>query len=180
MTTLIVRGFAVHLAITRVGNPALAQSSSPAINAATGTRLGGIDLRGRGVDGAADIGAFEVESSNANSASLVLSDGTLAPVFSNGNFACTATVGSASASLIVTPTAENAAATITVNGTPFLSGAASDGIPLNFGAGNLVTMSSVLPQDAAYLQTIGQGLVKVLITAPVKGPLQTFGVQLGN
>lgn len=41
-------------------------------------------------------------------------------------------------------------------------------------------MSGVFLQDATFGQAIGQGLIKVPITAPVKGSFQTFGVELRN
>jgi hypothetical protein len=41
-------------------------------------------------------------------------------------------------------------------------------------------MSGVFLQDAAFGQSIGQGLIKVPIPAMVKGSFQTFGVELGN
>lgn len=41
-------------------------------------------------------------------------------------------------------------------------------------------MSGVFLQDRLLGFKIGQGLIKVPITAPVKGSFQTFGVDLSN
>jgi hypothetical protein len=41
-------------------------------------------------------------------------------------------------------------------------------------------MSGILLQDPATGYTIGQGLIRVPITAPLKGSFQTMGVELGN
>jgi hypothetical protein len=127
------------------------QPGSPAINAATGTSPS-TDQRGFSRNGVADIGAFEVQSSNANLTNLVLSDVTLDPTFDSGTLTYTATAAAVTASLTVTPTTENAGATITVNGSPVVSGAASAGIPLSFGTGNIVTVV-VTAQDQVTTKT---------------------------
>lgn len=127
------------------------QAGSPAINAATGTSPS-TDQRGFSRNGAADIGAFEVQSSNANLASLVLSEGTLDPSFASATESYTASTGSAVSSLTVTPTRENAGATITVNGNPVISGEASAAIPLDFGSGNIITVV-VTAQDLVTTKT---------------------------
>ncbi|PWB97136.1 beta strand repeat-containing protein [Salinibacterium hongtaonis] len=64
---------------------------------------------------------------------LSLSEGTLSPGFSVGSSSYTASVGNATASITVTPTAADPVALITVNGVPTASGTASSVIPLNVG-----------------------------------------------
>jgi hypothetical protein len=72
-------------------------------------------------------------SANADLSSLALSSGTLAPVFSAGAMAYTASVGNAVNTLTLTPTVAATGATVTVNGTPVASGAASGPVTLNVG-----------------------------------------------
>jgi|GEM_PF-2286206 len=78
-------------------------------------------------------------SSHAELSDLSLSSGTLDPAFDSGTTSYAVNVGNAATSLTVTPTAADATATITVNGTAVASGAASSAIPLNVGA-NTVTV----------------------------------------
>jgi hypothetical protein len=63
-------------------------------------------------------------SSNANLQSLTISPGTLSPPFSAGTVGYTVNVASAVASVVLTPTLQDAAATMAVNGTPTNSGEA--------------------------------------------------------
>lgn len=112
--------------------------NSPAIDAAVGSTET-IDQRGvpRPIDGngdgtaAADIGAVEYASTDADLANLTLSSGSLSPRF---DFEVTSyTAVAAADSITVTPTVEQSAATIMVNGMAVVSGAASDPIGLNYG-----------------------------------------------
>jgi hypothetical protein len=63
-------------------------------------------------------------SSNANLQSLTISPGTLTPPFSAGTFGYTVNVASSVASVVVTPTLQDATAIMTVNGTATNSGQA--------------------------------------------------------
>lgn len=83
-------------------------------------------------------------SANADLSSLALSSGTLAPVFSAGAMAYTASVGNAVNTLTLTPTVAATGATVTVNGTPVASGAASGPVTLNVGS-NAVTVVVTAP-----------------------------------
>lgn len=71
-------------------------------------------------------------STNTNLTSLNLSVGTLAPPFSSGTTMYSASVGNSTASVDVTPTVEDANATVTVNGSAVTSGTAQT-VPLNVG-----------------------------------------------
>ena len=64
-------------------------------------------------------------AANADLSSLTVSTGTLTPVFAVDTTFYAVSVGSLQASITVTPTAADAVATITVNGTAVASGAAS-------------------------------------------------------
>jgi len=76
---------------------------------------------------------------------LVLSSGTLSPVFAAGTLIYTASVPNATSSMMVTPTVTDATATIKVNGTTVVSGAASGSISLAVGSNTITTV--VTAQD---------------------------------
>lgn len=74
-------------------------------------------------------------SSNSNLASLTVSPGTLNPLFSANRTSYTVNVASGATSVTVTPRAQDAAATMTVNGQPTTSGQART-IPLGAAGSN--------------------------------------------
>jgi gliding motility-associated-like protein len=90
-------------------------------------------------------------SANANLANLVLSNGTLSPVFAPGTISYTASVGNAISSITLTPTTSVSTSTITVNGTAVTSGAASGVIALNVGPNTISTI--VTAQDGTTIKT---------------------------
>ncbi|MDM5179578.1 cadherin-like beta sandwich domain-containing protein [Massilia sp. DJPM01] len=79
-------------------------------------------------------------SSDANLSNLVLSTGTLTPVFAAGTTSYTAGVPFTTTSMTVTPTRSDAGATITVNGVTVISGSASGALALNVGANTITTI----------------------------------------
>jgi gliding motility-associated-like protein len=84
-------------------------------------------------------------SAIATLANLTISNGTLTPGFTPGNFLYTDNVANAVTSVTVTPTASDATATITVNGTRVISGNESTAIALNVGANTITT--TITAQD---------------------------------
>ncbi|NHZ41272.1 DUF4347 domain-containing protein [Massilia sp. CCM 8693] len=84
-------------------------------------------------------------SSDANLSNLVLSQGTLAPVFASATTSYTASVPFNTTSLTVTPTRSQANASITVNGAAVTSGSPSGAIAL--AVGNNVITTVVTAQD---------------------------------
>ena len=86
-------------------------------------------------------------SPDATLASLTLSAGTLAPVFSPAIQVYNASVTNATTSITLTPLVNQANATVTINGNAVISGTASGNIPLNVGA-NVVT-AVVTAQDGS-------------------------------
>ncbi|WP_429126125.1 cadherin-like beta sandwich domain-containing protein [Ensifer sp. 4252] len=90
-------------------------------------------------------------SADANLSSLVMSSGTLSPVFASGTASYTAAVSNSTASLTVRPTASDANATITVNNTTVASGATSGPISLNVGSNTLTIV--VTAQDGTTTET---------------------------
>ncbi len=84
----------------------------------------------------------DIISTNANLSAMILSTGTLAPVFASGTIAYTANVPNATTSITVTPTRAEANATIQIrvnNGTyaTVASGTASSALTLNVGANTI-------------------------------------------
>lgn len=84
-------------------------------------------------------------STDAKLKALDINEGTLDPEFDSDTTSYTATVTDDVHSIIVTPTANESHAVITVNGTPVESGSESDEIPLSFGD-NTITVE-VTAQD---------------------------------
>jgi hypothetical protein len=79
-------------------------------------------------------------SGNADLSSLALSSGTLSPSFSSGTVTYTASVAYAVDSIQFTPTAADAAASLTINGSSEVPGQASSAFSLAVGA-NVFTLS---------------------------------------
>ena len=95
------------------------------------------------------ITVIRAASGNANLSNLEVSEGSLNPSFDPDVLSYTDNVGNSVSSIRVTPTTENAAASITVNGDPVSSGSASSPISLTFGS-NLISV----------LVTSGNGLTR--------------------
>jgi len=76
---------------------------------------------------------------NANLSALTISSGTLSPSFASSTISYTDAVSSGTTSVTVTPTAADPLATITVNGSPVVSGNPSSAISLSVGA-NAITV----------------------------------------
>ena len=83
---------------------------------------------------------FTYLSSNTDLSALSISDGSLSPNFASGTTAYTANVNNATTSITVTPTQADVNASITVNGIPVVSGAASSAIALNIGSNTITTI----------------------------------------
>ena len=101
--------------------------------------------------GYTSVGAFTTLSNNANLSNLTLSSGTLAPAFASGTLSYTASVSNTTTSITATPTAAQANATITVNGSAVASGNASGSIALSVGPNTITTL--VTAQDGTTTQT---------------------------
>ncbi len=90
-------------------------------------------------------------SGNADLSDLSVSQGTMSPAFDSGTTSYTDSVANSVTSMTVTPTAADASATITVNGTAVASGSASQAIDLNVGD-NTITIV-VAAQDGLTFRT---------------------------
>jgi gliding motility-associated-like protein len=79
-------------------------------------------------------------SPNANLANLVISSGTLSPVFAQGTTTYTASVGNGVTSVTITPTTADPTSSVKVNGVTVTSGNASGSISLAVGANTITTI----------------------------------------
>lgn len=79
-------------------------------------------------------------STNATLSDLALGTGTLSPVFTAAKTSYTAKVSNSAESIAITPTAADADATITVNGTPVDALAPAVAVPLTVGANIVATV----------------------------------------
>jgi len=93
----------------------------------------------------------KLPSTNANLASLKISNGTLSPVFTAANTSYTAVVANIVTAITLTPATGDATATLKVNGTTVASGTATASIPLNLGPNTITTM--VTAQDGITTKT---------------------------
>jgi len=93
----------------------------------------------------------EPPSTNANLSNLTVSAGSLNPVFASQSFAYGVSVSGDSQSITVTPTSEDANASITVNGSAVNSGSVSGAIALNVGD-NVISIV-VTAEDGTTSQT---------------------------
>jgi gliding motility-associated-like protein len=101
-------------------------------------------------------------SANADLANFAISSCTLAPAFATGTTNYNATVNSATASVIVTPAASDAGATITVNGTAVASGSASASLPLVVGPNTITTI--VTAQNGITTKTYTVNVTRIAST----------------
>ena len=81
----------------------------------------------------AELEVYEAPPTSPYLSGLTLSSGTLQPAFVKTTYAYSATVSNSTASITITPTAEDTGATIKVNGVVVPSGTASTPINLNVG-----------------------------------------------
>ena len=90
-------------------------------------------------------------STDANLSGLTLSSGALTPTFASSTINYTQSVAYGVSSITVTPTINQANATVTVNGTAVTSGSASGSISLSVGTNTITTV--VTAQDGTTTQT---------------------------
>ena len=91
---------------------------------------------------------------DATLSNLTISSGMLDPVFASATTNYDATVDNSVASLTVTPTVSQSAATVTVNGTAVTSGSASSAIAL----------------------TVGDNTINIVVTAPDSSTMQSYSI----
>ncbi|MBD1362329.1 cadherin-like beta sandwich domain-containing protein [Mucilaginibacter sp. ZT4R22] len=121
------------------------------------------------------VTTFSTQSNDANLSAFTISSGTLSPVFAAGTTSYTASVTNATTSITVTPTRNQANATIKVNNTAVTSGSASGSISLNIGSNTITTV--VTAQDAStktYTLTVTRPKAAQTITFNAI-PAKTYG-----
>ena len=94
--------------------------------------------------------------------SLVLSSGTLSPVFASATTSYAASVANTVSSITVTPTLTDTTATVKVNGTLVSSGVASVAIPLSVGSNTITVL--VTAQDGTTTKTYTVGVTRASST----------------
>nr|WP_294940593.1 cadherin-like beta sandwich domain-containing protein [uncultured Mucilaginibacter sp.] len=90
-------------------------------------------------------------SNNSNLSALSINSGVLTPAFAAGTTNYAVPVSNATATIKITPAAANPHATITVNGTPVVSGTASASLPLFVGSNIISTV--VTSEDGLKIRT---------------------------
>jgi hypothetical protein len=118
------------------------------------------------------------QSTNAALSNLVISSGTLSPVFSGGTNSYTASVGNGISSITVTPTVAQPNATVKVNGTTVASGSASGSISLNVGSNTITTV--VTAQDGTTTQTYTTTVTRAVAAPTVTSLSPSSGSTLGG
>ena len=101
--------------------------------------------------GSTNVTILYVPHTNADLSNLALSTGALTPAFAPGTTAYTQAVDHDVTSLTVTPTVADATATVTVNGSPVVSGNASSAVTLN--VGNNIITTIVTAEDGTTKKT---------------------------
>jgi len=158
----------LHLA----GESALAIGAGEALAAVT------TDFDGHARNVLPDIGADE-STAIARLSGLVISSGTLTPVFDKATLAYAAKVSNATTSITLTPAVTRPVSSITVNGTAVASGAASGPLTLVEGDNVLTTRVTALNGTSTndYMVTVHRNARPVLTlpTSPVAALAPTLG-----
>jgi gliding motility-associated-like protein len=140
--------------ITVNGDPVISGQSSGLINLSVGANV--ITVEGTAQDGVTKqtytiTVTRGAPSTVATLANLVLSNGTISPVFASGTTTYTTSVPNSVSAMTLTPTVTDATATVTVNGDLVASGQSSG--QLNLGVGdNIITVVGTA-QDGLVQQT---------------------------
>ena len=135
----------MHATITVNGTPLTSGHASGTISLNVGANTITIVVTAQDGTATKTYTVAVMREATADLSSLMLSSGTLTPPFASGTTSYHATVASCAASITVMPTALDANTTLTVNGTPVVSGHASGAIALNLGANTVTTV--VTAQD---------------------------------
>ena len=112
-------------------------------------------------------------STVATLSGLVMSAGTLSPIFASGTKVYTFSVANGVTGLTVSPTLTNSFATVTVNGAAATSGAASSSIPLVVGA-NPITLL-VTAQDGVTTSTYTVTVTRISTVSTLSGLALSVG-----
>jgi len=116
-----------------------------------------------------------VLSTDATLSAMTISSGTLSPAFASATTAYTASVANSVSSITLTPTRNQANATITVNGSAVTSGSASGAIALTVGTNTITTV--VTAQDGSTTKTY---TVTVTRAASANADLSSLALSSGT
>ena len=173
--------------ITVNGNTVASESASPHIPLSVG--LNTINVVVTEPDSRTETYTLTLnraDPSNANLFSMKVSSGDLSPVFASGTTGYSVAVGSTPA-ITVTPRAEDAAATITVNGASAVSGKASSLISLSVGRNDIPVVvtagDGVTSQTytiSAYRGSKNAALRNLTLTSPNTYLTPTFNYQIAS
>jgi outer membrane autotransporter protein len=146
--------------VTVNGTTVASGSASAAISLAVGTTQISVVVTAQ--DGTTkqtyQVSVTRKSSAIADLSGLVPSAGSLAPAFSASTYSYSVTVANNVETISFTPTALDAAATISVNGSPVASGAASGAISLGVGTTNVSIL--VTAQDGTTTKTYSVSVIR--------------------
>jgi hypothetical protein len=117
------------------------------------------------------IATATIASTDATLSNLTISSGTLTPPFLSSTTSYTDSVANDVSSMTITPTVNQANATVTVNGTPVTSGSASSIISLNEGDNTITT--AITAQDGTTTKTY-----VIIVTRASGGGETTFPISV--
>jgi uncharacterized repeat protein (TIGR02543 family) len=117
-------------------------------------------------------------STDASLSALAISSGTLSPGFANGTTSYATTVANSVSSITVTPTRNQANATIAVNGTPVTSGSASSAIALSVGSNTINVV--VTAQDGTTTSTYAITVTRAPEAASANASLSALALSTGT
>ncbi|WP_423910530.1 putative Ig domain-containing protein [Candidatus Spongiihabitans sp.] len=136
------------------------------------------DANGASADAAFTVAVARAAAADASLSALTLSAGALTPAFASDAISYTASVGNAVTSITVTPTLNDANASVTVNGAAVASGETSEAISLAVGGTEIkvvvtaadattvrtytVAVARVATADAGEAQTVAEGATVTL------------------
>lgn len=149
-----------------VSSEMLDAGGGPAVSSSYGN-VGSLGSLGGGQASATyrnEAGFFNLptNSNDATLGALALSAGTLSPAFASGTTVYACTVPNDAASLTVTPTTQDANATVRVNNVPVASGNASAGLPLQVGLNPITIL--VTAQDGTTTRTYTVAVTRQSVT----------------
>jgi tRNA threonylcarbamoyladenosine modification (KEOPS) complex Pcc1 subunit len=111
-------------------------------------------------------------STDANLSGLTISSGALTPLFANSTINYTLSVANSVSSITVTPTVNQANATVKVNGTTVNSGSASGSVNLNIGTNTITVV--VTAQDGTTNKTYTTVVTREAPSAPPPPPEPSY------
>jgi len=159
----------VNATVTVNGIPVTSGTASGAISLAVGTNIiRTVVTAQNGSTNTYTVTVTRAASTDATLSLLAISSGTLSPSFASGITSYAVNVGSGVSSITLTPSVNQANATVTVNGVAVVAGNAST--PVSLATGSNIITSVVTAQDGSTTQTY-----TVTVTRPIGVATINFG-----